>query len=548
MAETTERGRRLIPRLVDELARTEPSRIVYSIPLSGDISQGFREVSARGFADAVNKTAWWLHETVDRSESFETITYIGPHDLRYSLLILATIKVGFKLLLLSPNNSKEGAAACLDATQCRLWAQPQGRPRNPLLTELLVTHELQIIDVPPCEELLDAAGTRHYPYTKTFEEAAKEPFCVLHSSGSTGVPKTIPVTHGLIATQDAMKLLQPVKGHESLTPWAALFDKGARIYSPNAIIHATAIIVNLLSTFFFETHCIMSPVDVEPTMDLFAGIADHGNVDIWFVSPQYINDLAQAPRTLAKVKRSRFIATAGGPMSPESGAAVNEQIRVFNMTGTSEGFMSSVLLVDPADFLYFAWHPNSVYDFREVEPGIYEHWIVRDPAQDLYQGIFYTFPDAQEVNLKDLYVKHPAKPDHWLYYGRNDDIVALSDGFKITPSDIQATIADHPAVKDCLMVGVGQPAPGLLVELSGPKPRDPVALQGLIDSIQEFVKKADNSSLYKGYLHKDCLILADPARPFVRTDKLTVKRRETLALYEQDIDRFYRNRQSGVAS
>jgi len=69
-------------------------------------------------------------------------------------------------------------------------------------------------------------------------------------------------------------------------------------------------------TFFFETHCILGPVDVEPTMELFSSLADHGNIDIWFGLPQYIMALAQAPETLAKVARSRFICTAGGKYTP----------------------------------------------------------------------------------------------------------------------------------------------------------------------------------------------------------------------------------------
>lgn len=95
-------------------------------------------------------------------------------------------------------------------------------------------------------------------------------------------------------------------------------------------------------------------------------------------------------------------------------------------------------------------------------------------------------------------------------------------------------------------VGTGKPTPSLLIELSEPKPQLPSALQELIDSIQVQVQKADSSAVYKGYLHDDCVILADPERPFVRTDKLTVKRRETLALYEQDIESFYAGRQVNV--
>jgi len=71
-------GKRLLPQLVDDVARSNPDRIVYSVALSADISRGFRDITARGFADAVNKTSWWLHKTLGKSDKFATIAYIGP--------------------------------------------------------------------------------------------------------------------------------------------------------------------------------------------------------------------------------------------------------------------------------------------------------------------------------------------------------------------------------------------------------------------------------------------------------------------------------------
>nr|POE68694.1 non-canonical non-ribosomal peptide synthetase fub8 [Quercus suber] len=74
----TDYGKRLLPQLVDDLASQEPDRIVYSLARSSDISQGFRHVTAREFAQAVDKTAWWLHSRIDVSTAIQTVGYIGP--------------------------------------------------------------------------------------------------------------------------------------------------------------------------------------------------------------------------------------------------------------------------------------------------------------------------------------------------------------------------------------------------------------------------------------------------------------------------------------
>lgn len=56
-----EYGKRLIPQILDNLATTEPDRIIFSIAKFRDTSHEFRHISARTFAKAVDKTAWWLH-------------------------------------------------------------------------------------------------------------------------------------------------------------------------------------------------------------------------------------------------------------------------------------------------------------------------------------------------------------------------------------------------------------------------------------------------------------------------------------------------------
>jgi acyl-coenzyme A synthetase/AMP-(fatty) acid ligase len=63
-------------------------------------------------------------------------------------------------------------------------------PTSPLLAGVLSSHTLKVLKVPSIHDLLNGK-TSPYPFTKTFEEAKHEPFLVLHTSGSTGMPKPI---------------------------------------------------------------------------------------------------------------------------------------------------------------------------------------------------------------------------------------------------------------------------------------------------------------------------------------------------------------------
>lgn len=113
-------GRRLLPQVLDELAESDPGRIFASVPLSSDVSQGFREVTVRDVARATDYTAWWLEERIGRSTSFETVAYIGISDLRYATVFLAAVKCGYKV--------RRGLPGMIHAHQGRCFYLPYGTP------------------------------------------------------------------------------------------------------------------------------------------------------------------------------------------------------------------------------------------------------------------------------------------------------------------------------------------------------------------------------------------------------------------------------------
>ena len=80
-----EYGKRLIPQILDSLALSEPDRIIYSVANFSDVAHDFRHISARNFAQAVDKTAWWLHDQVGKPKSIQTVGYIGPRERETNL-------------------------------------------------------------------------------------------------------------------------------------------------------------------------------------------------------------------------------------------------------------------------------------------------------------------------------------------------------------------------------------------------------------------------------------------------------------------------------
>ncbi|RMZ77957.1 hypothetical protein DV738_g4111, partial [Chaetothyriales sp. CBS 135597] len=494
-------GRRLIPQIMDKLALVEPDRIVFSVATFSDNAPKFQHISARAFTKAVDKTAWWLQAQVGRPTSIQPVGYIGP-------------------------------------LNCDIWVKPSETATAQLVEDILQQRPLTVLDLPILSELLDAESTEPFPYTKTFEEAINDPFCFLHTSGTTGVPKPIPWSHGLIGTMDAVRLLPPVKGDEGLAPWTADWKEGDRIYSSFPMSHGAGIIMDILMPALFNLHCILGPADVLPNLNLIESLAENAKIDIWSMVPSLVDELGETPEVLEKFTSSKFICASGGPVSPVSAGKVNDVIRVLNLTGTTEGLFIGNLVVPREDWHWFAFHPYAGFEFKEVEPDTYEHWVHRNKEWPLFQGIFHTFPDKESINLKDLYRRHPTKPHLWAFKGRSDDLVVLSNGYKISPLETEAFVSTHPAVNGCLVIGTGKPQAALLIELKDPSSKT----DELLDSIWATVEKANSQSRHKNQLLRDFVTFAQPDKPFIRTDKRTIKRPATLALYADYIERFYDSR------
>lgn len=87
-------GRRIIPKLIDEIAVSDPERPFISIPKSTSIEAGYKDISYDTFARAVNRCSWWIEQQLGAELPTQTIAYLGPLDMRYLIVLLAVSKIG----------------------------------------------------------------------------------------------------------------------------------------------------------------------------------------------------------------------------------------------------------------------------------------------------------------------------------------------------------------------------------------------------------------------------------------------------------------------
>ena len=98
-----------------------------------------------------------------------------------------------RTLLASPCASIEGHLALLESTNCEILISSTETKVD------LCREGISPPDVEALNEPLRGDFIEHYDYNNTFEEAAQDPFIVIHISGSTGLPKPIILYYGEVA-------------------------------------------------------------------------------------------------------------------------------------------------------------------------------------------------------------------------------------------------------------------------------------------------------------------------------------------------------------
>lgn len=126
-----------------------------------------------------------------------------------------------QLLLPSPRNKVEASRSLFEKTQCQTLIAPTETRVDHFLTENGPRH-LVLESLP---DLLSKSNTPSYPYSKTYEEADHDPFVIIHTSGSTGLPKPVTLYHGGLAIVDRQRNLPPYNGR---VPKVQVFGKGDR--------------------------------------------------------------------------------------------------------------------------------------------------------------------------------------------------------------------------------------------------------------------------------------------------------------------------------
>lgn len=530
----------LLPHIIDHYARITPEKVYAEYPRSPNTyKNGFLPVTYQSLSNSINGIAWWLTKSLGPGDG-EALAYVGSNDVRYPALVFGAIKAGYCIFLISPRNSIGAYESLFKSVNCtKLLTQC---PRLSAVSAILDGISMEAIEIPSLEELLSTEYP-HFKYCKTYPEDRNDTMAIVHTSGSTGIPKPITWTLEIANKHIRMSNLQAPEGHGTLSELL----KGSKMFLTLPPFHAAGIGILIFFAVPSSMTVVIPISGALPTAISFVEAAKQTDFNTAVLPPSIMHELAHNPELLDFCSQHMKLLLYGGGDLPQSiGNTVARRIKLANMYGASETGILSALFSDSnrdpfRDWKYIMFHPELGAEFRHVMDDKYELILIRSQERQRHQMPFGIFPRLKEYPTRDLFARHPdpSKSDLWSWCSRVDDVIVFLNGEKTNPVSMEQHItSSNSKVTGVIVAGAQRFQASLVIEY-GDTALDPNERAKIIEELWPVIDEANSVCPAHARISRTHILFTTPEKPMLRAGKGTIQRTATLALYEPELDALY---------
>jgi acyl-CoA synthetase (AMP-forming)/AMP-acid ligase II len=276
-----------------------------------------------------------------------------------------------------------------------------------------------------------------------------DPFNIIYSSGTTGLPKGIVHTH---AIREA---------------YCTGFTASYRMHPESVVAHSGSLVFNgafltLMPAFYLGcTYVLLRGFDAERMIE---AIERERATHVMLVPSQLVTLLQRDDFGAERCGSLEMICSVGAPLHLEHKQELARRLpqRFYELYGLTEGF---VTILDRDDF---ARKPSSV----GVPPPLYEMRIVGPDGESLRPGEvgeivgrgpittpgYYRRPDLTAETIRDGWVHTGdlgyVDEDGFLFLVDRQKDLIISGGVNVYPRDIEEVVMRHDAVAEVAVFGV----------------------------------------------------------------------------------------------
>ncbi|KAK4614859.1 Non-canonical non-ribosomal peptide synthetase FUB8, partial [Fulvia fulva] len=509
-----------IPTVIEELAQQHPNNTWMTIPNDPELCNGLRNITYRELSLAVKGLASWISKEIGIGKiDIDTAAYIGVNDMGYAVAGSACIRAGYKALLPSPRNSQEGQASLFKTTNCNTLLHSAGVDSY-VETIRTALPDIRVYQIPSFDDLLEIGANTTEPL-HAYTDKEDDIVVILHTSGSTGLPKPIYHNNGSIHVMGQLRNLPVPDGRRNTQ--IALFQPDVPMPTVAPFFHMMGRAITWASVLN-RAPIVVLPPEKPVNADIIIKVLEQARPRQMISPPSVLEEVVEAPGGLDALSKLDYVFFGGGPLA----------------TLTGEKLIKVTKLVS-SPLAYRKIRMTGSISSGPLARELTWNWTVIKPADRRFQGVFHTFPNIKEWRTKDLFEQHPEKKGLWLYKGRKDDVIVLSNGEKFNPVGFEKIMESHPLVKGAVVVGQARFQTGLLIEPEWSLVSESEDPTRLLDQIWPLIERANAEAPGHGRVWRSDIAIAKRDKPFKRTPKSSIARRWTVELYNREIDALYSN-------
>ncbi|KAF4624867.1 hypothetical protein G7Y89_g13303 [Cudoniella acicularis] len=510
-------------RVIDEFFRLE-SHSNKQLPVLAcptKTSSGYKFCSAIELDILVDRAARCLCArglNVQNRATAPTVGILGPTNLGYLMIACGLSRLGYTALILSPRLSLTAYVALIKETSCKILLSSSQRVE--VLSQLKSSISISILDLIDEDEVL--LENPHLPLFQIPSSSLSDKSLtayVMHSSGSTGLPKPIYQSH--------QRYISNASNGFGLSAFVTLplyhaYGFGA-FY--RALVHGTLLILYDGSI----------PVTGKNMVQVIETLRPQQVSTV----PYSLKLISEEKGGIEALRSYKIVAYHGSPCPVELGDRLSENgIHIVGHLGSTEAGALATTMRPRGDdnWNYFRFLPS-------VKPHL---WMKPLGTGDFELVCLDSLPTKvisnsdeplNSLHTRDLFEPHPKISEAWKYLGRIDDRITLLNGEKILPLPIEGLIQDNPLVQEAVVFGINRAVPGILIFKS--HLADEMSSEAFLGYLWPTIERANKKAEAFSQIGKDLVIVLSAGVKFPKTDNGSLIRLTGYQKFHKEIEESY---------
>ncbi|CCM04467.1 uncharacterized protein FIBRA_06647 [Fibroporia radiculosa] len=466
-----------------------------------------------------------------------TIAVLTSTAIDESLLEIALVKLGLAPLLLSVNNSVPAVAhLCKITKSSHLIYGYKFHAEAQEAQKILSQQDYQLEIVPERRFPLwgpdGAANAKIEPFSAVLQpiDETGRTAVILHSSGSTGFPKPVYITH--------LAMIANVAGFVAKPGFSALpVYHGFGHYCVFRCYYAG------VPFSLFPPHLPLTSANVCKAIK-----AVPVPCPLFFAVPYVIKLLGETEEGVKALADFESITFAGAALPDELGDRLTAAgVNINAIYGTTE---TGSLIKSTRNFAI-----DKAWNWLRMEGPIADYMVMEDRGSGTFESVVKDgWPAKIQSNrpdgsyaTKDLFIRHPKHHNWYKYIGRLDDTLVLVLGEKTNPVPIELAIrGNSPYVEEAIVFGDGRPQVGCLIlpsELGKDLSKDRDAF---LKRIWPIVEDANAQAPTHSRILPEMIYILDYGTPIPQATKMSILRPACYAKFKDIIESVYDRFENGT--